>query len=95
MPTASTAHETGFCGPIRPESISLERTESASDQDNALAGKIVDKVYMGNVVEYRVDLGSDLHFRIQANPAVDFSIGEGCRVAFSSEDAWIVPGVQG
>ena len=80
---------------IRPESIILERADTSSGHANALPGKIADKVYMGNVIEYRVDLGADRHFRVQANPTVDFSVGEACKVAFSCDDAWIVPGAEG
>jgi len=79
---------------IRPESITLERAQIASGLANTLAGKIEDKVYMGNIIQYRVGLDADCHFRVQANPVVDFSIGEDCQVVFSSDDAWIVPDAQ-
>ena len=76
---------------VRPESISLYDQNANIPDLNSLPGTIADKVYMGNVIDYRVDIGDNCHFRVQANPTVDFEVGDPCQVTFSSQDAWIVP----
>jgi iron(III) transport system ATP-binding protein len=59
----------------RPEDISLYNgTEAPGDGLNALKGKIVNRVFLGEVVDYIIDLGDrELRARVRSD---DFQIGQ-------------------
>ncbi len=61
---------------IRPESITI----SQSSGPEAIKGKVIRKVYLGNEVDYRVAV-ADLEVRVTADPAAD-DVAEG-------QDVWL------
>ncbi len=62
---------------IRPEYISLAKVHTAGRdrQPNTLLGKVIKRAYLGNVVDYRIQVG-DVIIRVQTSPEKVYEIGE-------------------
>lgn len=62
---------------IRPEYISLAKVHTADRdrQPNILLGKVIKRAYLGNVVDYRIQVG-DVILRVQTSPEEVYEIGE-------------------
>jgi iron(III) transport system ATP-binding protein len=75
----------------RPEDIALiEGSAAAADGSNVLNGKIVNRVFLGEVVDYVVDLG-DREFRVRARRD-DFQIGQSVTLAVAPQKCVGLPG---
>ncbi len=83
---------------VRPESLRLQSRSNTNDTDNYeairadnhLAGVVVDRAYLGNLADYRVRVGSDSTFRVQAEPFPVFGVGDEVALSFTSDQAWII-----
>jgi len=64
---------------IRPEDIYVRRLEDSLDTDNRYEGKIVEKVYLGDVTELDIDLGGDVHIdcRIESRKSQRLGLKKG------------------
>jgi len=64
---------------IRPEYIVLSKVKVKSSynkiQPNTLLGKILKKAYLGNIVDYRVQVGNTI-VRVQSRPEDKYEVGE-------------------
>ncbi len=68
----------------RPEDIALADAAAPAPQGgNALKGKIVNRVFLGEVVDYVIDLG-DREWRVRAR-SDDFQIGQAVLLALSPQ----------
>jgi iron(III) transport system ATP-binding protein len=75
----------------RPEDIALiEGSAAAADGSNVLNGKIVNRVFLGEVVDYVVDLG-DREFRVRARRD-DFQIGQSVTLGVAPQKCVGLPG---
>lgn len=79
---------------IRPESLRLGASDAvtANDRDNHLAGVVQDRVYLGNLIDYRVVVRDSVVLRIQAGPAPDYQPGTQVTISYASDEAWLVAG---
>ena len=78
---------------IRPESWRLaHHGETSSGTHNAIAGRVEEKTYLGEVAQYRIRIGetSLKLFELNPRPGQGF-IGEQVRATVSSDDVVIVP----
>jgi iron(III) transport system ATP-binding protein len=66
----------------RPEDLALSE-KSPGDGFNVLAGKIAHRVFLGEVVDYLVDTGSDTEIRVRTKPEHDFRVGQSVHVSVS------------
>lgn len=63
----------------RPEDLTISDTHPG-DGLNVFAGKIAHRVFLGEVIDYFVDLGEGLEIRVRAAPHVDLAIGHAVHV---------------
>ncbi|MFC5068966.1 ABC transporter ATP-binding protein [Flaviflagellibacter deserti] len=58
---------------VRPENVDLARS---SDGRPGLTGTVTEETFLGNIVEYWVELASGPAIRVQAHPTERFNVGE-------------------
>lgn len=87
---------------LRPESLHLsgERgsaaliSEAPSDMshhaENQLSGVVSHRAYLGNLVDYRVNVAPDMTLRVQAAPTPAYQVADPVRLSFSPDQAWLV-----
>jgi iron(III) transport system ATP-binding protein len=63
---------------IRPESIRLE--PAARAERPGLVGKVSESTFLGNIVDYQVDLGDGTALRVQTHPLEQFAVGDAVAV---------------
>jgi iron(III) transport system ATP-binding protein len=63
---------------IRPEDVQLA-TEAPVDTTNIFEGRIANRVFLGEVIDYLVDVGGE-ELRVRARPEWDFNIGTAIHV---------------
>ncbi len=73
---------------IRPEAILLS-AEPHQHGANALDGIVVDSTFLGNVVDYQVDVGG-LHLHVQADRHTLFGIGSKVHLAIPVEECVVM-----
>jgi iron(III) transport system ATP-binding protein len=73
----------------RPEDFTLY-DRSPGDGLNVLAGKIAHRVFLGEVVDYLVDVGEG-EIRVRAKPEFDFRIGQAVQVGVSPQKCVALP----
>jgi putative spermidine/putrescine transport system ATP-binding protein len=70
---------------IRPESLHF-----GAQHPNRLQGIVAERVFLGNLFDYRVEGPDGLRLRVQADPSRMFDPGTSVEVSFSPSDAWVV-----
>jgi iron(III) transport system ATP-binding protein len=65
----------------RPEDLTLHESHPGSEL-NVLTGKVANRVFLGEVIDYVVDLG-DGELRVRARPEFDFLIGQTVHVGIA------------
>ena len=79
---------------IRPEHFRITRAPRTNDggrKSNELNGQVTDTAFLGNLMDYRVDVGSGLSLRAQGSPGDAAAIGEPVALTFAPQDAWPLP----
>jgi iron(III) transport system ATP-binding protein len=75
---------------IRPENIHLvgpkETTPADLSPENRTSGKIVHEVYLGEIVEYTVDLGNGIEVFVRQAPGRDISVNDDVTVHFPPDN---------
>ncbi len=76
---------------LRPESIKLRPAdEDGRDLDNCFTAEVRERVYLGNVMDYQLNLTDSTQIRVQEDPWNAFDIGKKVLAAFSSEHTWLI-----
>ena len=70
---------------VRPEDIRL--TRSPDNTNNLLTGEVKIHLYLGNLIEYRVELGDRL-LQVHSNKDDVFSEGDAVQVSFTEAMLW-------
>jgi iron(III) transport system ATP-binding protein len=65
----------------RPEDLTLHESHPG-DGMNVMTGKVANRVFLGEVIDYVVDLG-DGEFRVRARPEFDFRIGQAVHIGIA------------
>ena len=73
----------------RPEDFTLS-DRPFGDGINALTGKVLHRVFLGEVVDYLIDAG-DGEIRIRAKPEAEFQIGQAVHAAVSPQKCVALP----
>ncbi len=79
---------------IRPEHFRIVREggdETLRSKPNHLYGTVTDTAFLGNLMDYRIEVGSGLRLRAQGSPGDAAAIGERVKLTFSPQDAWPLP----
>ncbi len=75
---------------IRPESLHF-----GPQHPNRITGTVAERVFLGNLLDYRVEGPDGLRLRVQADPSRMFDPGAVVEVSFSPADAWVVRPAEG
>jgi len=76
---------------IRPESIKLAPIEEkVAKLGNCFEAEVKEKVYLGNVMDYRLRLANSTEIRVQEDPWISFEVGEKVLATFSPEQTWLI-----
>ncbi|MBW1732013.1 MAG: ABC transporter ATP-binding protein [Deltaproteobacteria bacterium] len=76
---------------VRPESIKLRLLgEKEVELDNYFEAEVKEKVYLGNLMDYRLQLRGDISIRVQEDPWISFEIGDRVLAAFSCDETWLI-----
>jgi iron(III) transport system ATP-binding protein len=72
---------------VRPENVALARLEASADagERNSLEGQIIGRVYLGEVVEYTIDLGGERRLLARAHPTLGLTLGDRVRVQLPAD----------
>jgi ABC-type Fe3+/spermidine/putrescine transport system ATPase subunit len=62
---------------------------------NRLRGVVRARAFLGNLMDYRVEVAPDIVLRVQGDPHVPFAVGDGVHVVFAPAAAWSVPAADG
>lgn len=73
---------------IRPEAIRLSQTPMAHDT-NALEGVVVDSTFLGNIIDYQVDVDGVL-LRVQADRHIVFELGTKVHLAIVAHECVVI-----
>ena len=75
---------------VRPESIRLSGQPDRRQDWNVVEGRVRARAYLGNIIDYRLDLGSNIAMRVQGTPEDVFEVGQPVYASFPAESAWLV-----
>jgi spermidine/putrescine ABC transporter ATP-binding subunit len=76
---------------VRPESIKLRSSRGkGAELENYFEGEVKERVYLGNVMDYRLNLARSTEIRVQEDPWISFEIGERVLATFSSDQTWLI-----
>jgi ABC-type Fe3+/spermidine/putrescine transport system ATPase subunit len=70
---------------IRPEALHF-----GHDRANRMAGVVRERVYLGNLYDYRVEVAPRLVLRVQADPSQTHAPGARVPLSFDTQEAWPV-----
>jgi iron(III) transport system ATP-binding protein len=73
----------------RPEDFTLYDREPG-DGLNVLAGRIAHRVFLGEVVDYLIDIGEG-EIRVRAKPEFDFRIGQNVHIGVAPQKCVALP----
>ena len=73
---------------VRPESVRISREPSATHR---LAGTITERTYLGNLIEYWVQLRSGAVLRAQTHPVEQFAIGDEVFISIDAAECSVFP----
>jgi ABC-type Fe3+/spermidine/putrescine transport system ATPase subunit len=71
---------------VRPESLHL-----VTDHANRLRAVVRERVFLGNLLDYRMEGAGGVVLRVQADPSRSFAPGTAVDLSFTPGDAWVVP----
>jgi len=71
---------------IRPESLSF----TGQDGPNTLSGTVTASTYLGNTLDYVVEVSPSHTLRIQSAPSERHAVGERVTVRFSADESWLI-----
>jgi putative spermidine/putrescine transport system ATP-binding protein len=72
---------------LRPEALRF-----GPEHPNRLRGVVRERVFLGNLFDYRVEASEGIVLRVQADPSWRFSPGEAVELSFAPDQAWAVNG---
>ncbi|MDR7541805.1 MAG: ABC transporter ATP-binding protein [Armatimonadota bacterium] len=75
---------------VRPEALRFDDT-----YPNRLRGTVRERVYLGNLVDYRVEAPGGLQLRVQADPSWAVAPGATVNLSFDPSAAWAVDAREG
>jgi ABC-type Fe3+/spermidine/putrescine transport system ATPase subunit len=77
---------------VRPEAIQLAAPGgSASRWANRLRGVVRARAFLGNLVDYRIEVAPGLLLRVQGDPHAPFAVGDAVEATFPPAATWSVP----
>ncbi len=77
---------------IRPESLTISSyCPEKLPGLNIIGGTVKEKVYIGNMFDYRVATSGGEVVRVQASPSVDIPMGSSCWISAASVDTLLLP----
>jgi ABC-type Fe3+/spermidine/putrescine transport system ATPase subunit len=79
---------------VRPEAI-RGRRESGEASQNRLTGIVRAIAFLGNLVDYRVEVAAGIVLRVQGDPHAAVGVGERVHLAFDAAATWSVPPREG
>lgn len=92
-PAAGLPADTPLALSIRPEAITLHRDEPTAGVPNLAPGKIVSRLYLGNVYEYHVEVGEQTLI-VEQPPTVSLRPGTQVHVEFPPDRTILTEGSQ-
>ena len=76
---------------VRPESIKLRSSGGkGAELGNCFEAEVKERVYLGNVMDYRLNLADSTEIRVQEDPWISFEVGEKVQAFFSSDQTWLI-----
>jgi ABC-type Fe3+/spermidine/putrescine transport system ATPase subunit len=79
---------------VRPEAIRASR-EPGPAALNRLTGTVRAVAFLGNLVDYRVEVSPGTVLRVQGDPHAGIGVGEIVHLAFDPDATWSVPAREG
>jgi len=79
---------------VRPEAIRASREPGPAAQ-NRLAGTVRAVAFLGNLVDYRVEVSPGMVLRVQGDPHAGIGAGERVHLTFDPAATWSVPAREG
>ena len=80
---------------VRPEAIRLSRQPSGDPAANRLEGVVRALAFLGNLVDYRIEVAPGVVLRVQGDPHAPFDVGDRAHLAFHPDSTWSVPPREG
>ncbi|MBI3915184.1 MAG: TOBE domain-containing protein, partial [Chloroflexi bacterium] len=74
---------------IRPNDVAIVE-DGADSQRNILSGTVQQATYLGETMDYRVQVNEDLELRVQASGARRYAVGERMRLHLPAERLRII-----
>lgn len=71
---------------VRPEGLHI-----GGEFSNRLRAVVRERVFLGHLLDYRMEVGDGMLFRVQADPSRSYPPGATVELSFSPEDTWAVP----
>ncbi len=90
---------------VRPETLRIEGVKGTaglmgSEQHdgtgsavNQLEGDVTERAFLGNLIDYRIDVGGGELFRVQAAPTPSYDVSERVNLTFPESEVWVVKDV--
>ncbi|MDR7554441.1 MAG: ABC transporter ATP-binding protein [Armatimonadota bacterium] len=75
---------------VRPEALHI-----GAALPNRLRAVVRERVFLGNLLDYRMEGADGLRLRVQADPSQAYPPGVAVDLAFAPEEAWVVPAARG
>jgi putative spermidine/putrescine transport system ATP-binding protein len=76
---------------VRPEALQLSAEARGEAGLNRLRGVVRARAFLGNLMDYRVEIAPDVLLRVQGDPHAPFAVGDGVHVVFAPAATWSVP----
>jgi ABC-type Fe3+/spermidine/putrescine transport system ATPase subunit len=80
---------------VRPEALQLSAEARGEAGVNRLRGVVRARAFLGNLMDYRVEVAPDVVLRVQGDPHVPFAVGDGVHVSFAPAATWSVAAPNG
>jgi iron(III) transport system ATP-binding protein len=71
---------------VRPEHVDIAREDAPGGADNQLTGRVASEVYLGELMEYVVDIDAGTEFLVRSQPGKRIAVGERVRLSFAAEN---------
>jgi ABC-type Fe3+/spermidine/putrescine transport system ATPase subunit len=76
---------------VRPEALQLSTEPGGEAGVNRLRGVVRARAFLGNLMDYRVEVAPAVVLRVQGDPHAPFTVGDGVHVVFAPAATWSVP----
>jgi putative spermidine/putrescine transport system ATP-binding protein len=80
---------------VRPEALQLSGEARSEAGLNRLRGVVRARAFLGNLMDYRVEVAPTVVLRVQGDPHAPFAVGDGVHVVFAPTATWSVPAPDG